>query len=81
MQFEIISVKDNSVRVDTGIVSFDVIVLCAGNGSLQVRLPRGVYIPNAEHFRNLAGAVKAAYQKSLLGEINNDNTAEIERAN
>lgn len=75
MKFKIVSIKDNSVRVRSGIVTFEVEVI-DNNGALSVK--PNAWIEDANDFKLLAGAVKGEYNKyktSLLGDTNsNDNT-------
>lgn len=69
MKFKIISVKDNSVRVKSGMFTIDVKII----DGIRIVLPANIYIANKEDFNNLAGAVLAEYNKSNEDNISHDN--------
>lgn len=81
-KFIILSVKGNSVRVHTGIVTFDVLVI-EHEGRLKMQLPPNIYIANKGDFNDLVYAVMAEYHNSL--DYNNhrfgDNHYEQQTAN
>lgn len=61
--FKIVSVKGNSVRVTSGIVTFDVLV---NNG--RIVHPQGLFIFK-ENFNRLAVSCLIAYEESRAKEI------------
>lgn len=77
MKFKIISVKGNSVRVRTGIATFDVLVL-EDSGNLRMKVPPFIYISDTRDFDNLAGAVLAEYNHSV--EVNHNVRTERENS-
>lgn len=75
MRFKIISVKGNSVRVKTGIVTIDVTVVNNG-GNLRIELPPYIYISNRDEFDKLSGAVKSAFELNNVQGVNNIDESE-----
>ena len=78
MKFKILSIKGNSVRVKSGIVTFEVEVV-DDNGALSIK--PNAWIEDANDFRLLAGAVKGEYKKyttSLLGDTTSYENKERE---
>lgn len=64
MRFKIISVLGNSVRVNSGIVTFHVEVI-NDNGKLKIKIPDNIYIANNFDMNNLTGAVLGEYNHSI----------------
>lgn len=73
MKFKILNVKGYSVRVKTGIITFDVLVFDV-NGKLKIKVPNNIYIADIQDFNSLAGAVLAEYNHSLGVNHTNENT-------
>ena len=70
MKFRILGIKDNSVRVRTGIVTIDIKVI--DGDSLKIELPPSIYIASDEDWKLLRDAVIASYINSKV-EINSKN--------
>lgn len=70
MKFKIVNVKcDNtgaSIRVDVGIVSFNVRVYRNGD-KYQVDKPAGIFFPDVKDYNDLIGAVIGEYIKNVSG--------------
>ncbi len=64
--FRILNVRNGSVRVNTGMVTFDVTV---DPITYHVTIPKTVFVNNPDNMRRLIGAVLAEYNKSI-GKIN-----------
>lgn len=75
MRFKIISVKDNSVRVNSGIVTFDVKVINDECGNSKIQVPRTLFISDTEAFITLTAEVKKAYFNSIRGDNSNAITS------
>lgn len=73
MKFKILSVKGNSVRIKTGIATFDLKVM----DGCKLVLPPDIYIADRLDFNNLVGAVLAEYNKSMEINKSNDKTETI----
>lgn len=73
MKFKILSVKGNSVRVNTGIVTFDVEVIESG-GRKKLKVPENIYIAEQRDFNSLVGAVLYAIETNnvYVGDNNDD---------
>lgn len=76
MKFRIIGCKGNSVRVVTGIITFDVQVI--DDGKLKIMIPPNMFIAHSRDFDNLAGAVLGHYNNTI-GEINNNEQSNNSR--
>ncbi len=69
MKFRVISVLGNSVRIRTGIVTFDVLVKDT-DGELQMVTPNNIYI-GAQDYTTLSGAVRHAYNNTIMENTTN----------
>ena len=70
MRFRILSIKDNSVRVNSGIVTFDVQIVTIDD-KLKLSIPDNIFISDTRDFKALAGAVLGEYNNSI-GANNSD---------
>jgi len=59
---KVISVRGNSIRIRSGIVTFDVRYNATSN---RIIIPPGVFIIDDTDFADLMRLVKAAYSKSI----------------
>lgn len=72
----VLSIKDNSVRIRTGIVTFDVLVLVQNNKPIM-KTPKNIYISNRSDFEKLAKIVISAYLNTIKeSNTNETNTRE-----
>lgn len=67
---KIISVRSNSVRVRTGLVTFDVLIHAEEGGKIEITLPQDLYLfsNNFERLRRLV--VEAYIESNKENEIN-----------
>lgn len=69
MKFRIISVRGNSVRVKSGITTFDVLVE-EDKGTQKIRVPKGIFIQDHQDFLALSAEVKNMYNTNFEGVTN-----------
>ena len=69
--FKIVNIKGNSVRVTSGIVTFDVLVLDEG----RIKVPDQIFIPGREDFIRLVQAVQAAYDNNISGDNKHERSS------
>lgn len=70
MKFKTIGVKKNSVRVKSGIVTFDVIITQEDN-TYRAHIPKNVFIANRDDYEAVIGATINEY----INTSGKDNTA------
>lgn len=74
MKFNVLGVKENSVRVVSGILTIDVKVLENGS-TYKIKLPPFIYIADNEDWRCLRNAVVTAY----INSTKEDNSADEQK--
>jgi hypothetical protein len=75
--FKIVSVRGNSVRVNAGLVSFDVLVL-EKDGRKVIQKPSNLHIFHNDYVK-LVGVVLTAYDNAVKGKIAETNEKEVYR--
>lgn len=79
MRFKIVNVNGTSIRIDTGIVSFDVTIVKRGE-DYRIIKPAGIFFPNNKEYNDFIGAVINAYKNanSMENVIKNEKKGSAE---
>ncbi len=65
---QVLSVKENSVRIRTGVVTFDVLIEKNHDGKLIMKTPKNIFISNRNDFEHMAKLTILAYLNTLRKE-------------